>query len=147
MPDEFLEKLAHLAKDEDGMAERVLSAGAEVVEARVRSNLSGVIGRGTKEESRSTGQLLASLGTSSVKLDRDGNHNVKVGFAEPRRDGDSNAKIANILEYGRHGQPPKPFLKPAKSASKAAAFEAIKRALEEAVGKSAYWKLSLLPLS
>lgn len=54
MPDEFLEKLAHLAKDEDGMAERVLSAGAEVVEARVRSNLSGVIGRGTKEESRST---------------------------------------------------------------------------------------------
>ena len=135
MPDEFLEKLAHLAKDEDGMAERVLSAGAEVVEARVRSNLSGVIGRGTKEESRSTGQLLASLGTSSVKLDRDGNHNVKVGFAEPRRDGDSNAKIANILEYGRHGQPPKPFLKPAKSATKAAVIEAMKRALEEEVGK------------
>ena len=101
MPDEFLKKLAHLTKDEDGMAERVLSAGAEIVEAKVRSNLAGVIGRGLKEESRSTGQLLASLGTSGVKLDRDGNHNVKVGFAEPRRDGDSNAKIANILEYGR----------------------------------------------
>lgn len=135
MPDEFLEKLSRLTKDEDGMAERVLKAGADVVEARVRSNLSGVIGRGTKEESRSTGQLLASLGTSSVKLDRDGNHNVKVGFAEPRRDGGSNAKIANILEYGRHGQPPKPFLKPAKSASKTAAIEAMKRALEEEVGK------------
>ena len=116
MPDEFLEKLAHLMQDEDGMAERVLTAGAEVVEARVRSNLAGVIGRGTKEESRSTGQLLASLGTSSVKLDRDGNHNVKVGFAEPR-------------------QPPKPFLKPAKSSSKAAAIEAMKRKLEEEVGK------------
>ena len=77
MPDELLEKLAHLAKDEDGMAERVLNAGAEVVEAKVRSNLAGAIGRGTKEESRSTGQLLASLGTSGVKLDRDGNHNVK----------------------------------------------------------------------
>lgn len=135
MPDEFLEKLAHLTQDADGMAERVLTAGAEVVEARVRSNLAGVIGRGTKEESRSTGQLLASLGTSSVKLDRDGNHNVKVGFAEPRRDGDSNAKIANILEYGRHGQPPKLFLKPAKSSTKAAAIEAMKRKLEEEVGK------------
>lgn len=135
MPDEFLKKLAHLTKDEDGMAERVLSAGAEIVEAKVRSNLAGVIGRGLKEESRSTGQLLASLGTSGVKLDRDGNHNVKVGFAEPRRDGGSNAKIANILEYGRHGQPPKPFLKPAKSASKTAAIEAMKRALEEEVGK------------
>ena len=133
MPDDFLEKLAHLASDEDGMAERVLNAGAEVVEARVRSNLAGVIGRGTKVESRSTGQLLSALGTSGVKIDRQGNHNVKVGFAEPRRDGDSNAKIANILEYGRHGQPAKPFLKPAKSASKSAAIEAMKRKLEEEV--------------
>lgn len=133
MPDDFLEKLDHLASDEDGMAERVLNAGAEVVEARVRSNLAGVIGKGTKVESRSTGQLLSALGTSGVKLDRQGNHNVKVGFAEPRRDGDSNAKIANILEYGRHGQPAKPFLKPAKSASKSAAIEAMKRKLEEEV--------------
>lgn len=133
MPDDFLEKLSRLAKDEDGMAERVLNAGAEVVEAKVRSNLAGAVGRGTKEPSRSTGQLLSSLGTSGVKIDRDGNHNVKVGFAEPRRDGDSNAKIANILEYGRHGQPPKPFLKPAKSASKTAAIEAMKRKLEEEV--------------
>lgn len=133
MPDDFLEKLSRLAKDEDGMAERVLNAGAEIVEAKVRSSLAGIVGRGTKEPSRSTGQLLSSLGTSGVKLDRNGNHNVKVGFAEPRRDGDSNAKIANILEYGRHGQPPKPFLKPAKSASKAAAIEAMKRKLEEEV--------------
>lgn len=81
MPDAFLEKLAHLARDEDGMAERVLNAGAEVVEAKVRSNLAGVIGRGTKEESRSTGQLLSALGTSPVKVDRNGNHDVKIGFA------------------------------------------------------------------
>lgn len=135
MPDEFLEKLSRLAKDEDGMAERVLNAGAEIVEAKVRSNLAGVIGRGTKKRSQSTGQLLAALGTSGVRLDRNGNHNVKVGFAEPRRDGDSNAKIANILEYGRHGQAPKPFLKPAKSASRSACIEAMKRALEEEVGK------------
>lgn len=133
MPDAFLEKLAHLTKDEDGMAQRVLSAGAEVVEAKVRSNLAGVIGRGTKEESRSTGQLLSALGTSPVKVDKNGNHDVKIGFAEPRRDGDSNAKIANILEYGRHGQPPKPFLKPAKSASKSACIEAMKHKLEEEV--------------
>ena len=135
MPDEFLEKLAHLMQDEDGMAERVLTAGAEVVEARVRSNLAGVIGRGTKEESRSTGQLLASLGTSSVKLDRDGNHNVKVGFAEPRRDGDSNAKIATILEYGKSGQPAKPFLKPARSSSRNACINAMKVKLDEEVEK------------
>ena len=70
-----------------------------------------------------------------MKVDKNGNHNIKVGFAEPRSDGDSNAKIANILEYGRHGQPAKPFLKPAKSASKAACEEAIKAKFEEEVGK------------
>jgi hypothetical protein len=43
---------------------------------------------------------------------------VKIGFKEPRRNGESNAKIANIIEYGKSGQPPKPFLKPARSASR-----------------------------
>ena len=132
MPDDFLEKLAHLASDEDGMAERVLNAEPKLsATGPIQSRR--CYRQRTKVESRSTGQLLSALGTSGVKLDRQGNHNVKVGFAEPRRDGDSNAKIANILEYGRHGQPAKPFLKPAKSASKSAAIDAMKRKLEEEV--------------
>ena len=135
MPDEFLEKLSRLAKDEDGMAERVLNAGAEIVEAKVRSNLAGVIGRGTKKRSRSTGPLLAALGTSGVRLDRNGNHNVKVGFSEPRSDGGSNAKLANIIEYGKHGQPAKPFMKPAKTASRAACISAMQDKFEEEVRK------------
>jgi len=48
---------------------------------------------------------------------------------------ESNAKIANILEYGKHGQPAKPFLKPAKSASKAACETAMKGKFEEEVSK------------
>lgn len=32
MPDDFLNKLQNLGSDEDGIAERVLEAGAEVVE-------------------------------------------------------------------------------------------------------------------
>lgn len=133
MPDDFLEKLTRLGSDEDGIAERVLEAGAEVVEAKVRANLAASIGKNTKTESRSTGQLLSALGVSGVRLDREGNHNVKIGFAEGRSDGESNAKLANILEYGKHGQPAKPFLKPVKSSSKAAAIEAMKRALEQEV--------------
>jgi len=39
--------------------------------------------------------------------------------------------LANLLEYGKHGQPPKPFLKPAKSQSKTPCIEAMKRKLEE----------------
>ena len=124
MPDEFLMKVSKLEERTDEILPRVLEAGAEVVEAKVRSNLSAAIGKGTKDSSRSTGELLSALGTSSAKQDRDGNFNVKVGFSEPRRDGDSNAKIATVLEYGRSGQPARPFLKPAKSASKSACIRA-----------------------
>lgn len=133
MPEDFLMKVSRLADKTDEILPKVLEAGAEVVEAKVRSNLEAVIGSGTKGPSRSTGQLLSALGTSPALLDRNGDFNVKVGFAEPRPGGISNAKIANILEYGRSGQPAKPFLKPAKSASKNAAIEAMKAKLEQEV--------------
>ena len=135
MPDEFLEKLSKLGAQTDEISERVLEAGGEVVLAKIRSNLSSVVGKDTKVDSRSTGELERSLGMSKAIVDRNGNHNIKIGFAEPRSDGGSNAKIANILEYGRHGQPAKPFLKPAKSSSKSACEAAMKQKLEEEIGK------------
>ena len=67
---------------------------------------------------------------SPVKVDAKGNYDIKVGFAEPRSDGGSNAKIANILEYGKHGQPPKPFLKPAKSKARRQIMTAMSDTLE-----------------
>lgn len=135
MPDEFLLKVSKLGSDFDPVAEKVLKAGGEVVFKRTKSNLSAVIGKGTKHESRSTGELEKALGVTSVRLDRNGNHNIKIGFSEPRPDGESNAKLANILEYGKHGQPAKPFLKPAKSASKSECISTMKSAFEEEVKK------------
>ena len=135
MPDEFLLKVSKLGSDFDPVAEKVLKAGGEVVFKRTKSNLSAVIGKGTKHESRSTGELEKALGVTSVRLDRNGNHNIKIGFSEPRPDGESNAKIANILEYGKHGQPAKPFLKPAKSASKSDCISVMKSTFEEEVKK------------
>ena len=135
MPDDFLEKLSKLADRTDEISERVLEAGGEVVLSKVKSNLSSVIGKGTQFDSRSTGELECSLGLTPVKLDRNGNYNIKIGFSEPRSDGGSNAKIANIIEYGRHGQPAKPFLKPAKSTTKSSCEEAMKRKFQEEVDK------------
>lgn len=135
MPEEFLRKLSTLGSKTDEISEKVLEAGGEVVLAKVKSNLSAIIGSGTAFDSRSTGELEHSLGLSPVKVNKNGNHDIKIGFAEPRSDGDSNAKIANILEYGKHGQRAKPFLKPAKSASKSACEEAMQRTFDEEVGK------------
>ena len=135
LPEEFLLKVSRLAEKTDEIIPKVLEAGAEVVYDKVKSNLSSVVGKNTKVKSRSTGELESALGVSPAKQDRDGNFNVKIGFAEPRSDGGSNAKLANILEYGRHGQPPKPFLKPAKSRSKDACIGAMTSKLESEIEK------------
>lgn len=135
MPDEFLERMSRLGSNFDSIAETVLEASGEVVLEKTKSNLASVIGSGTKYDSRSTGELESSLGLTSVKMDRNGNFNIKVGFSEPRRDGGSNAQLANIIEYGKSGQPAKPFLKPAKSASKKQCIEAMKQAFETEVEK------------
>ena len=131
MPEDFLLKLSRLGEKTDEIIPKVLEAGGEVVEAKVKSNLQAVIGSGTKGESRSTGELLSALGVSSARQDKDGNFNVKVGFSEPRSDGKSNAMIADVLEYGKSGQPPKPFLKRTKSSSQAPCIEAMQSVLKE----------------
>ena len=134
-PEEFLLKISKLAEATDEIVPKVLAAGAEVVEKNVRSNLSAVIGKNIKGESHSTGELLAALGTSAARQDKDGNFNVKVGFAENRTDGKSNAMIAGVLEYGKHGQPPKPFLKPAKRKSNNGCIQAMEKKLDEEIKK------------
>lgn len=135
LPEDFLTRLSRLGERTDEIIPKVLEAGGEVVLDKARANLAAVVGRDTKEESRSTGELVSALGLSPAKLDRDGNYNVKVGFAEPRRDGRSNAMVATVLEYGKSGQPAKPFLKPARSSTRAPCIEAMKNAFEREVEK------------
>ena len=133
MPEDFLLKLSRLGDKTDEICEKALNAGGEVVLAKVKSNLSSVIGKDTKTDSRSTGELEKSLGLSPVMIDDNGNANIKIGFKEPRSDGKSNAKIASIIEYGKQGQPPKPFLKPARTSSKKACVKAMVDTLEQEV--------------
>lgn len=135
MPEDFLQRISRLGSDFDPVAKRYWKPEVRLFLPKHRVTLHLWLGNGTKYESRSTGELEDSLGLSPVKLDNNGNHNIKVGFAEPRSDGGSNAKLANILEYGKHGQPAKPFLKPAKTASRSACISAMQDKFEEEVRK------------
>ena len=81
MPEDFLLKLSRLSSNMDAVAEKVLEAGGEVVLEKVQSNLAAVVGTGTKHDSKSTGELVGSLGLSPVKPDKAGNHDIKVGFS------------------------------------------------------------------
>lgn len=141
MPDDFLQKVSKLGDKTDKIIPVVLEARGEVALEKLRNNLNSVVGKDTKYPSQSTGELSKALGISPALMDKDGNFNIKVGFSEPRSDArnpggsDSNAKIASVLEYGKHGQPPKPFLKRAKTQSKKPTVEAMKATLEEEIKK------------
>ena len=130
MPTALMDQLAKAADKTDSAIPKALEAGGKVVFEKMRANLDSAIGRGTKYKSRSTGKLLAALGVSPVKVNDGGNYDVKVGFSEGRGDA-SNAMLANLLEYGKHGQPPKPFLKRTKSSSQTPCIEAMQSVLKE----------------
>lgn len=146
MPEEFLKKVSRLGDKTDEIVEKALEAGGEVMLTKVQSNLDGVIGKNTKKPSKATGELASALGLSPAKIDRKGVHNVKVGFNEPRKKQVAakgkrsyytitNAMIANVIEYGKHGQPAKPFLKPARRSARKPCIEAMERTLEEEIDK------------
>lgn len=129
LPEDFLKKISSLGNKMDEVSEKVLQAGGEVVLEKTRANLQSSL------SGRSSGQLASALGLSGVRLDRDGNPNVKLGFDEYRKDGSANAMVANTLEYGKHNQPARPFLKPAKTQSKDQCIKTMISTLEKEMDK------------
>ena len=146
LPEDLMKKIDRLGQNTDRVCEKALTEGAKVMEKSVSEHLSQVIGKDTKVESRSTGELQAALGVSPVKVDRNGNHDIKIGFREPRAQQSTakgkrsysqitNAMIANVLEYGRKGQEPKPFLAPAKKAARKDTTAKMEAVLREEMDK------------
>ena len=68
LPEEYLQKLSKLGNKTDEICEKMLKAGGEVVLSKVKSNLSSVVGSGTKYKSRSTGELEGALGLSGLQI-------------------------------------------------------------------------------
>ena len=124
LPTTFLDALNAADTQLGQFAKDALTAGAAIVEPRMRANLAGAIGSGTKQPSRSTGQLLQALGTTQVRVNSAGTHNIKVGFSENRR-------------YGRSNQPARPFLAPTRTQTRRGAVEAMKQVMTARIGSIA----------
>lgn len=144
--DEFTKTLITLGNRTDEILEKAMTAGAEAALPVVRAELQSAIGGDTKKPSRSTGELVDSLGISPVMVDNKGVTNVKIGFNEPRRHQYAakkkrsyhtvtNAMIANVLEYGKSGQPPRPWLKRAKAQAAKVFREKVQEVVNEEVEK------------
>ncbi|MDR0957920.1 MAG: HK97 gp10 family phage protein [Clostridiales bacterium] len=134
LPNKLLDGLSKLGNNAEKITDKMLVAGAKIIKDEAQSNLDSVVGENIKEENRSTGNLQSALGISPPK-GNGGYRNVKIGFEEKRPDGKINALIANVLEYGKQGQPPKPFLSTAVKAKKSAAVAEMKRIFNEETKK------------
>jgi len=75
------------------------------------------------------------LGVSPTKPRRNGGRDIRIGFREPRSGGGSNAKIASVLEHGRVGQEPRPFMRKSRSQSRKAAENAMAERFADEVAK------------
>ena len=146
LTDEYVQKLEKMGDGFESTAEKAIKVAAEIVCDKIRKNLSGVL------SGHSSGQLERALGITPVLRDREGNLNAKVGFNEPRvdRKGRSvygkklksrrvaeyeltNAMVANIIEYGKKGQPARPFVKPGTRASKSRALLEMQAVIEREI--------------
>ena len=156
--------LIGLEQDLPELQEKMLKEMAKTALPVAKSNLSSSIGA-TKYPSRSTGELQGALGISPVKPSLSGGgSNIAIGFSEPRRHqtmpkgyhprvslsrggrlGDpvadrgyytaTNALLASLLEHGKSGQPARPFMTPAKHATRDACIERAKQVFEAEVRK------------
>lgn len=147
LPESLIRKFEKIADKTDTIVDRCLEAGADVAETYVRNNLREVLSPEHKN-----GELINALGTTTPKTDRNGVRNIKVGFAEPRKDQSgshttragkkrsyyerTNAMIASVLEYGRSNQKARPFLAPAKRQAKGPVAKAMEDTFDREVGNA-----------
>ena len=135
MPEDFLNKVSRLNGKVDDIVPRVLEKGAKPAIDNAKRNLALRIGQGTKGPSKSTGDLLKSIESTKPEQDGRGNWMLRVGVPKSKDSkGVSNALKAAVIEYGKSGQPPKPWLKATKSQSRKACIEAMKSELDREIG-------------
>ncbi|NMB96338.1 MAG: hypothetical protein GYA02_06980 [Clostridiaceae bacterium] len=135
LPDEMLEKIAKLGNRYDSIIKAVLREGAKPLYDTAKSNLKDSIGRDTKQDSKSRGDLLKSIRITRPFLDKNSNWGIKVGCEGLDSKGVSNALKASVLEHGKSDQKARPWLKPSGSKSKKACIEKMKQTFEAEVDK------------
>ena len=121
-----LQKAADLQMDREA-AEKILNVGLNIAADQVRAELERV------QSDEATGQLLNSLGTTPIKMDRNGNWNGKVGFHGYDKNGVPNQLKARVMESGTSKRKKRPFIRPALNKCRQAAEEAMIKAGEEII--------------
>lgn len=144
--DEYARMLDRLGKQAPEVSKRAVYAGADVVANKVRENLEKNIrdptyaGKNAGKEyavkqTESTGDLMDSLGIAPIQTDSSGNTNTKVGFDGYDRKGVPNALKARAMESGTSSLRKRPFVRPAVTAVKKQAQQAMGKTIDDEIAK------------
>ena len=142
IPSTLQSKIDKIAKQSPEIIDKCVEEGAEVAKEAVERNLVAVL-----SPEHQNGELVRSIGVTPVKVNREGVHNARVGFREPRKNQtkakgkrsyyvQTNAMIANVLEYGRSGkQKARPFLQKAMKECEQKVMETMEQTFDREVGQ------------
>mgnify|MGYP002800314477 CR=1 FL=1 len=134
--DAYAAKLSKLSSGADEIAKKAIYKAAGIVADQIKKNLHAVL------SNNATGELENSLGITKIKVDKDGNHNAKIGFdgygsrktkAYPK--GIPNQLKARALESGTSTEPKRPFVRPAVKQTKKQAEQAMNQVIDEEIKK------------
>jgi len=113
---EFGVSMAEIAEIPDSVLDGMLTAQADVIEPAQRA-------KGRSYGVHLTGVTLASIKRSAVKRGKDGKY-IIIMPQGTNADGNRNAEVAFVNEYGKRGQAPRPFIRDANETSSDQAAEA-----------------------
>lgn len=135
MPEDMIRKLSNLRSKYDEVVDKVLTEGVAPLEEEMRTHLENSIGKATKQPSKSTGDLLASLRVTKPYQTADGTWNIKVGCAGYDSKGVPNSLKAAVLEKGKSYQKARPWAKPAARSAKEKCIQKMQETLDAEVKK------------
>ena len=148
--DEYALKLSQFAGRTPEIAKKALHVAAGIVADEVRKNLTALPEdkyRYLRDDEAFTGvpksqkkDLLDSLGITPIGVDKNGDWNVRVGFdgygsmpTKKYKKGVPNQMLARAIESGSSVRKKTPFVRPAARAKRAAALEAMRKVINEAI--------------
>lgn len=136
MPIELIYKLAKLGEVGDEIAKKMLKSGAQIVRDKIDSNLKkNLYTNRPYTRSYPTGALERSITIDKPKMNKSGNHQIRVYFKGVDSKGTSNTLKARAMESGTRKQQKKPFVRPAVNETRNKVNTEMQRVFEEEVNK------------
>lgn len=117
--DDLMLSMAEIAAVPEGIQDEMLNAQANIVERAQKS-------KGSAYGVHRTGVTLGSIKRTKIKSGKDG-RGLSVYPQGKNADGNRNAEVAFINEFGKRGQTARPFIKDANESSAAQTTEAARK--------------------